>query len=225
MSAPAKAKPKSKAKAKSPPPRLKWLFLGGLVLIVAVAVTAYFVGRSYRSYTIKGQEFADAPQAYDFTMISSKTGEEIRLSDFYGKKYVLLYFGYTTCPDVCPATLNDVAAALNMLGDQAKNVQFLWITVDPERDSPEKMEDYVKHFHPDFLGLTPRSEEETFAVATQYGIFYEKHYYGSEAGYLMDHTATITLVDQNGSVRVIYPFGTLPEDLAADLEYQLHRPF
>ncbi len=114
---------------------------------------------------------------------------------------------------------------MNLLGSKAKDVQFLWITVDPERDSPEKMEDYVKHFHPDFLGLTPRSKEETFAVATQYGIFYEKHEYGSEAGYLMDHTATITLIDQNGYVRVVYPFGTSPKDLATDLEYLLHRPF
>ncbi len=194
-----------------------------IVVVVALVALGNLIWR-YRPYKFHGKVISSAEYAPNFTLTSSRTGEPISLTDFEGK-IVLLYFGYTTCPDVCPATLNDVAAALNMLGDQAKNVQFLWITVDPERDSPEKMEDYVKHFHPDFLGLTPRSEEETFAVATQYGIFYEKHYYGSEAGYLMDHTATITLVDQNGSVRVIYPFGTLPEDLAADLEYQLHRPF
>ncbi len=194
-----------------------------IVVVVALVALGNLAWR-YRPYKFHGKVISSAEYAPNFTLTSSRTGEPVSLTDFEGK-IVLLYFGYTTCPDVCPATLNDVATALNMLGNKAKNVQFLWITVDPERDSPEKMEDYVKHFHPDFLGLTPRSPEETFAVATQYGIFYEKHYYGSEAGYLMDHTATITMIDQNGSVRVIYPFGTSPEDLAADLEYQLHRPF
>ena len=85
------------------------------------------------------------------------------------------------------------------------------------------MEDYVQHFHPNFLGLTPRSPEETFAVATQYGIYYEKRDYGSATGYLMDHTATLTLVDKNNYVRVVYPFGTEPDDLASDLNYILNR--
>jgi protein SCO1/2 len=73
------------------------------------------------------------------------------------------------------------------------------------------------------LGLVPRSPEETLAVATQYGIYYERQDYGSATGYLMDHTATITLVDKDGYVRVIYPFGTTPEDLADDLRYILSR--
>jgi protein SCO1/2 len=193
------------------------------VVTVALIALGNFVWR-YRPYRFHGKVVTSAEYAPNFTLTSSRTGEPVSLTDFEGK-VVLLYFGYTTCPDVCPATLNDVATALNMLGGKAKNVQFLWITVDPERDSPEKMEDYVKHFHPDFLGLTPRSPEETLAIATQYGIYYKKRDYGSKAGYLMDHTATITLIDQKGYLRVLYPFGTKPEDLATDLEYLLHRPF
>jgi protein SCO1/2 len=102
-------------------------------------------------------------------------------------------------------------------------VQLLWITVDPERDTPAMMEDYVLHFDPSFLGLVPRNAQETLEVATQYGIYFEKRDYGSATGYLMDHTATITLIDKDSYVRVVYPFGTTPEDLAADLDYILGR--
>ena len=190
---------------------------GGLILLV-LAMVAW----RYRPYNFHGMVMSSAEYAPNFTLISSATGQPVSLRDFRGQ-VVLLYFGYTSCPDVCPATLADVAKALEILGRKADQVKLLWITVDPERDSPEIMEDYVKHFHPNFIGLTPRSPEETFAVATQYGIYYEKQYYGSQAGYLMDHTTTITLVDKQGYVRVIYPFGTAPTDLAADINYILGR--
>jgi protein SCO1/2 len=189
---------------------------GFILVIVAL------IGWRYRPYAFHGMVMSSPEFAPNFTLTSSRTGEPVSLRDFKGK-VVLMYFGYTTCPDVCPATLSDVANALNQLGSKADEVQVLWITVDPERDSPDIMEDYVQHFHPNFLGLTPRSPEETFAVATQYGIFYEKRDYGSATGYLMDHTATLTLVDKDSYVRVVYPFGTDPNDLANDLNYILNR--
>jgi len=197
------------------------------LLIAAVAVILVLVlgivGWRYRPYRFHGMVIKSAEYAPNFVLTSSRTGEPVQLRDFQGK-IVLLYFGYTTCPDVCPATMSEVADAFEMLGDRkASQIQFLWITVDPERDTPEKMEDYVQHFRPDFLGLVPRSAEETLAVATQYGIYYEKKDYGSATGYLMDHTATITMIDRDGYIRVVYPFGTTAGDLAADLRYVLSR--
>ncbi|MFZ5918762.1 MAG: SCO family protein [Chloroflexota bacterium] len=195
-----------------------------LIITLATLLVAILgvVGWRYRPYSFHGMVMKSAELAPNFTLISSRTGEPVQLRDFRGQ-VVLLYFGYTTCPDVCPATLSDVAQAFDKLGRKAEQVQLLWITVDPERDTPLKMQDYVLHFDPDFLGLVPRSAEETLAVATQYGIYYEKRDYGSATGYLMDHTATITLIDKDSYVRVVYPFGTTPEDLAADLEYILSR--
>ncbi len=204
----------------APPTRLKRLFLGGLLLIVIVGIAAYFVGRLLRPYHIKGQQFEPVP-AYDFTMISSRTQEPISLSDFYGKKFTLIYFGYTTCPDVCPASLSAYSKSYDLLSKKAKDkVQFLWITVDPDRDTPAKMEDYINHFRPDFmLGMIPRSDEELKEVANAYSAYYEKIDTGSEAGYLMDHSAGVVLVDAKGIKRLIYSFNTSPEDVASDLEY------
>lgn len=189
----------------------------GIVLLVLAAI-----GWRYRPYTFHGMVMSSRELAPNFTLLSASTGERVSLTDYKGQ-IVLLYFGYTTCPDVCPATLRDVAAALEQLGRKADQVQVMMITVDPERDTPEIMKEYMSHFNPTFMGLVPESAQETFSVATQYGIYYEKHFYGSEAGYLMDHTATITLVDLDGYARVIYPFGTTPDDLAADLNYILSR--
>ncbi len=196
------------------------------IILIAVGIIGLILlglaGWRYRPYNFHGMVMSSAEYAPNFTLSSSRTGQPVSLRDFKGQ-VVLLYFGYTSCPDVCPSTLADVAEAFEMLGSRAEQVQLLWITVDPERDTPEIMEDYVKHFNPTFLGLTPRSAEETFAVATQYGIYYEKRDYGSATGYLMDHTATITLIDKDSYVRVIYPFGTRPKDLASDLKYILNR--
>jgi len=200
--------------------RNKILLIAGVLL--ALVVILALVGWRYRPYGFHGAVMKSAEKAPNFILDSSRNGEPVQLREFEGQ-VVLLYFGYTTCPDVCPATLSDIADAFDLIGKKSDQIQLLWITVDPERDTPEMMEDYVQHFHPDFMGLVPRTAEETLAVATQYGIYYEKQDYGSATGYLMDHTATITLVDKDGYVRVVYPFGTSPEDLAADLEYILSR--
>ena len=153
-------------------------------------------------------------------MISSRTEQPVSLSDFRGK-FVLLYFGYTTCPDVCPTSLAHYTKTYKMLSPRDReHVQFLWITVDPERDSPEIMEDYISHFSPKFmLGLIPHSPEELAAVAQAYSAYYEKIDYGSEAGYLMDHSAGVVVIDPEGMWRMMYSFNTRPEDPAADLEY------
>lgn len=198
----------------------KWLVLGGLLLAVVMGTSAYLIGRALRPYSIQGLQLEPPLPVPDFTMISSRTGQPVSLSDFRGK-FVLVYFGYTTCPDVCPASLSAYKKTYSMLSNQAKNnVQFLWITVDPDRDTPEILEEYISHFSPEFmLGLIPRTPAELAATAKTFGAHYEKVDYGSEAGYLMDHSAAVALVDPQGNWRIVYAFETPPENVAADLDY------
>ena len=155
----------------------------------------------------------------DFTLLGHM-GQPVSLSDFRGQ-LVVLYFGYVTCPDVCPTTLAELAQARVALGQKANQVQVLMVTVDPERDTVEVMADYVTHFDPTFIGLigTP---DEIAAVATYYGVFYEKQEEEDSAlGYLVDHTATQMVIDQKGHLKVVYPFGTAAQDIASDLEYMI----
>lgn len=155
------------------------------------------------------------PRAADFTL-TAHTGQAVRLGDFQGK-LVLLYFGYTFCPGICPTTLAEVAQALQTLGPaRAEQIQFLLISVDPQRDTPARLAEYVTYFHPSFLGLTGTPEEVATAAAA-YGI-YHKHYEGATANSpLVDHTSMVIAVDAQGVVRLVFPFGTPAQAMAADL--------
>jgi len=158
-------------------------------------------------------------EAADFTLMTS-TGEPMSLSDFRGKM-VMLYFGYTFCPDVCPTTLNDLSNMMEALGPKkAKDVQVIMVTVDPERDTVEQLSSYLAYFDPTFLGMTG-SVEDIQDIASHYGIFFERQEGDTQAGYLVDHTAVVTLVDEKGHVRMIFPYGTTGEDMAADLTYMM----
>ncbi len=92
------------------------------------------------------------------------------------------------------------------------------ISIDPDRDSPESLAEYVTHFDPSFIGITG-SEDEVAAVATQYGIFYEKHEGTAATGYLIDHTASVVVIDPDGYLRLVYPFGTPANDIAEDIRH------
>ncbi len=152
----------------------------------------------------------------NFTLTSSD-GEPVSLIDFRGK-VVMLYFGYTFCPDVCPATMIELSDAMETLGEQSEDVQVVMITLDPERDTPEVMRNYVAHFNESFMGLTG-TPEELIAVTAPMGIFYERHEGSSASGYLIDHTATVAVLDKEGKLRLVYPFGITGAEMAADLKY------
>ena len=106
------------------------------------------------------------------------------------------------------------------LGDDADDVQVIMISVDPERDTPERLGEYVRYFHPDFIGLTG-TEDEISQAATPLGIYFAKQEVEGASGYLMDHTATVLLIDKDGLARLIWPYGTSGEDMAADVRYFL----
>ncbi|MBK8901280.1 MAG: SCO family protein [Anaerolineaceae bacterium] len=145
-------------------------------------------------------------------------GEEpVSLIDFRGK-VVMLYFGYTFCPDVCPATMVELSDAMEILGSKGEDVQVVMITLDPERDTAEVLQKYVTHFDDSFIGLTG-TPEELIAVTAPMGIFYERHEGSAASGYLIDHTATVAVLDKEGKLRLIYPFGITGAEMAADLKY------
>ena len=183
-----------------------WVRIGIAFLILLIAGVALLIAfNKLKPYAFHGAILQSPSPAQDFTL-TNQYGQKTSLSDYEGK-VVLLYFGYVTCPDVCPTTLAEIKKVTDLLGDRADDVQTIMITVDPERDTVEIMAEYLAHFDPRFLGLigTP---DEIAQVATYYGVFFQKQESDSALGYLVDHTATVMLVDQDGYLRLIFPYGT-----------------
>lgn len=181
---------------------------------------ALFALASCNSAPADPHQFAGAvvtnPQpAPDFTL-QSKDGP-VRLSDFAGQ-HVFIYFGYTFCPDVCPATMNELAKLHELLGEDADQIQVIMITVDPARDTAEVLADYMGFFDESFIGLTG-TDEEIAAVAQTYGVFYEAHEGTAESGYLVDHSTRTYLFSPERNPIVAYPFDVTAEAMAADLAY------
>ena len=132
-----------------------------------------------------------------FTLVNDN-GKTVSSSDFRGK-YMLVYFGYTYCPDVCPTTLNSIAQAMDRLGAKAKQVQPIFISVDPQRDTPTVMKQYVSAFSPSLIGLTG-TPAQIAAVAKEYKVYYAKHVTGPGPNdYSMDHSSVIYLMGPDGN--------------------------
>lgn len=138
--------------------------------------------------------------------LSDPAGRRVSLADFEGK-LVLLYFGFATCPDVCPTDLALIAQALRQVGTD--EVQPLFVTLDPERDSPAVLREYVAAFHPAFIALTG-TEADVRRVATSFKVFFEKVPLAG-GGYTIDHTAYTFLLDRGGRFLTLFPPGTPPE--------------
>lgn len=158
--------------------------------------------------------------APDFTL-TDQHGDAFTLSEQQGKT-VLLFFGYTFCPDVCPTTLADFAQIRRTLGEEADRVEFVFISVDPERDTQEVIGRYVGKFDESFIGL--RGEGDVLdAVKADYGVFSapETTEEGHEHDYLVTHSSFTYLVDPEGMLTVFYPFGTTAPDITADLRQVL----
>jgi protein SCO1/2 len=171
------------------------------------------------SYQFQGTEYAKPNTAPDFELMATD-GHRFRLGEQRGQ-IVLMFFGYTSCPDVCPTTLAEANQILRGLENDADQVTFLFITVDPERDTPEVLSNYVAAFHPAIVGLTG-APNELGAVYQDYGILAEKEELsGSAVGYVINHTARIFLVDAQGRLRLSYAFGTPPEDILQDIHHLL----
>ena len=154
-------------------------------------------------------------EAPDFTLVDQH-GREFRLSDQEGKA-VVLFFGYTMCPDVCPTTLAQYRDVKRELGEAADGVTFVFVTVDPERDTQERLARYVSNFDPAFVGL--RGDREAMAkVWNDYGILVERVYNPENPErYSVNHTSLSYVVDKQGRLRLVHPFGFPLEDVVHDL--------
>ena len=144
----------------------------------------------------------------------------------YGDKYLLVFFGYTYCPDVCPTELLVFSDTLDALGDQAAHVQALFITVDPERDTPDKLAEYLANFHPDLVGLTGKPAEISEA-ARAYRVYFRKSPTEDEEdeaanvdpqAYLVDHTSIVYFMDSGGKFVRHFVFGQDAEIVAGEIE-------
>jgi cytochrome oxidase Cu insertion factor (SCO1/SenC/PrrC family) len=144
-----------------------------------------------------------------------QSGHERADGDFHGR-YLLVYFGYTRCPDVCPTTLAVMADALARIGQRRQKIAPIFITIDPERDTPKALKAYLESFGPDFVGLTGNSDAVR-KVASAYRVFYSKHPL-SGGGYGMDHTSVIYLMGPDGKFVTYYDETLGPDALAADLK-------
>jgi len=191
-----------------------------VVIIVFVALGLGFAALYKYEQNRSDKEFygiyygKDAP---DFTL-TDQDNNPVSLDQFRGKD-VLLSFGYTCCPDICPTTLAKLNSILELLDDAERKVQVLFITIDPDRDTVARLNKFIPYFNESFIGLTGK-EEDIKKVADSYSVFYEKSdRSNSKASYFMNHTQTIYLIDGTGKLVLLYPFENLsPEKVASDID-------
>jgi protein SCO1/2 len=164
---------------------------------------------SFRATDITGAEFGRELQLSDFN------GQPRTLSDFRGKA-VVVFFGYTHCPDVCPTTLSELASAVKKLGAEGAKVQVLFVTADPERDTPAVLKQYVSAFNPAFLGLrgTP---EETARVAKEFKVILQKNPGADPNNYTVDHSSGTYIYDASGKLRLYVGYGQGADVFAHDI--------
>jgi protein SCO1/2 len=163
---------------------------------------------SFIGTDVSGADFGNALELTDHH------GQPRSLGDFRGK-VVALFFGYTHCPDVCPTTLDDLAKAVKLLGARRDEVQVLFVTLDPERDTQQVLAQYVPAFDEGFLGLYGDAAT-TARVAADFKVFFQKQASGGKSGYTIDHSAGIYVFDKQGSLRIYLSHGQKPKDIAHD---------
>lgn len=192
------------------PSRQKLIFALAVLIIAAVTgLAALWFARSLPEGPItSGTALVGGP----FTL-TDQNGKRVTDQDFRGK-YMLIFFGYTYCPDVCPSELQVMSAALDQLGPEADKIQPIFITIDPARDTPETLKVYVSNFHPRLIGLTG-SETEIAAVANAYRVYYAKAQgTGDAPDYLMDHGTILYLMGPDGKFVKHFTYGTEAKGLA-----------
>src|SRR3546814_481801 len=192
------------------------LFVTLITIAVLGAVTlGYAVVRVLTSDPSSGAGFGEPLIGGSFSLVDGE-GRARTDEDFRGE-LMFVYFGFTFCPDVCPTELQAMGQALDRLGSDAEQVQPIFITIDPERDTPEIVGQYVKSFHPRMVGLTG-SPEQVAAAAKAYRVYYRKATVEGSSDYLMDHSSIVYLMDRQGKFLTHFSHGTSPEDMAEGIE-------
>jgi len=193
---------------------------GILAVVVVFAALAYVIHQVQTDPGERPQAVAPAAIGGPFTLVD-QDGKTVTEAAFRGR-FALVFFGYTFCPDVCPTALTEVSNALDMLGDAGAKVMPVFITVDPARDRPEHLKEYLGFFHPRMVGLTG-TPEQVAAAAKAYKVYYKKGpAEGADANdYLMDHTAIVYLMGTNGRFVTHFPQGTGAAAMAAKIREYL----
>jgi protein SCO1/2 len=195
------------------------LLIFGIALLLGMVAVFLLLGPT-KPYTFQGSLIDPPVEAPQFEL-SDVNGQRFRLSELEGQ-VVIMFFGYTSCPDVCPVTLTDFLRIRSKLGDQGEEVGFVFVTVDPDRDTPERMKKYLTNFDPTIIGLTgERTELES--VWSSYGVYEAKVDGGSEGNYLVDHSSRIYVIDADGNLLLTYLFGTEYQVIAEDVRHLVSR--
>lgn len=199
---------------------LRWIRFG-LFLLVAFALgigAHYALEQSRQPATGTAQSTGQALIGGPFTLVDHE-GETVTQRNFRGT-HMLVFFGFTHCPDVCPTKLSHIASVMDRLGPLAEEVTPVFISVDPERDTPERMADYVSNFDADIVGLTG-TPEQVKRAAKAFRVYYAKVEMDSATGYLMDHSAFTYLMDENGDYVTHFAYGDSVENMTERLRREL----
>ena len=187
--------------------RYLWVML--LLGVIAACKPAAEVTKTVAT-DITGADFAQT------LSLTDHTGKPRTLADFNGKA-VILFFGYTHCPDVCPTTMADLKQTMKMLGSRADELQVLFVTLDPARDTQEVLAKFVPAFDKRFIGLRG-TEEQVAATAANFKVYAKKVESKGNSGYTIDHSAGAYAFDKNGKIRLYLEYGERPADIANDIK-------
>ncbi len=198
------------------------LLVAALAFVVGIVAAQYLLSTN-ASPTATSSDSTRVPVITgkfggDFTL--TQADKPVHLNDFQDK-VVVVYFGYSSCPDICPTSLATISAGLKTLtAEELAQVQPIFISVDPERDGGDTLMNYAKHFHPNLIGITGTAAEVQ-QVAQQYGAFYAKVSSNSAMGYLVDHTSNTYLISKAGKFVTILPHDMTPATVAAGIRQEL----
>jgi protein SCO1/2 len=190
------------------------LIFGMAILTGLIAV--FLVLGPQREYTFQGSLIEPAVPAPQFEL-TDMNGQTFRLSELEDQ-VVVMFFGYTGCPDVCPVTLTEFLQIRSKLGEAADHVSFVFVTVDPERDTAERLRRYLTNFDSEIIGLTGE-REELQPVWVDYGVYQAKVEGPSEENYLVDHSSRVYIIDADGNLRLTYLFGTENQLITEDVRH------
>ena len=190
----------------------RWLLL--IVPAIVLLAVAAFAWRAMAQPQLHGIELQGGQPLPDFTLHAAG-GQDVRLSDFRGR-YVVVFFGYTYCPDICPTHMAQVSEVLEQYPDLARKVQLVFVSVDPDRDTPERLQQWVGGFHPSFVGLTGTPGElEAAQKAANVPVAYKE---GEEENYTVAHAGWVIAYAPDGLSYSIYPNGTRQTQWVNDLK-------
>jgi protein SCO1 len=193
--------------------RLMWVYLAFMVMTGLLASCQQGSSTSFIGTDLTGTQFGKP------LSLTDHTGKLRNMNDFKGK-VVVLFFGYTHCPDVCPTTMSDLKQTMKLLGDKANDVQVLFVTVDPERDTQEVLAQFVPGFDARFIGLRG-TVAEVASNLSEYKVYAAKVSEPGKSGYTMDHSAGLYVFDKTGAPRIYLGYGEKPENIAHDLQLLL----